>query len=186
VVPLTSLWLPILLAAVVVFIVSSLIHTVLKWHANDFRPLPNEDAVMAELRRSGVGPGDYVVPHAASMEQMKEPAYQEKVKAGPVAFISVGRNELGMGRQLALWFLYSVVVSVMAGYVTGRALGFGADYLQVFRFTGVTALAAYSVALAQQAIWYARSWNSTLKSMADGLIYALLTAGVFGWLWPGS
>jgi hypothetical protein len=29
-----------------------------------------------------------------------------------------------------------------------------------------------------------RSWIRTLKSMFDGLIYALLTASVFGWLWP--
>jgi hypothetical protein len=186
VVPLTMLLLPILLSAVVVFVASSVIHMMLRWHSGDFSPLPNEDAVMAELRRSGVGPGDYAVPYASSMAEMNDSAYQEKVKLGPVAFITVGRNELGMGRSLAFWFVYTVVVAIFAGYVAGRALGPGADYLAVFRFTGATALAGYSLALAQQSIWYNRSWGSTARSMTDGLIYALLTAGVFGWLWPAG
>jgi hypothetical protein len=33
-------------------------------------------------------------------------------------------------------------------------------------------------------IWYSRAWINTIKSTIDGLIYALLTAGTFGWLWP--
>jgi hypothetical protein len=186
VVSLMSLWLPVLLSAVVVFVASSVIHMLLRWHSSDYARVPHEDALMAELRRANLTPGDYAVPHAASMEQMKDPAYLEKVKLGPVAFITVGKNDLGMGRSLALWFLYTVAVGVLAGYVAGRALAPGADYLDVFRFVGATALAGYSFALAQQSIWYARPWTTTLKSMADGVVYALLTAGVFGWLWPGS
>jgi len=68
--------------------------------------------------------------------------------------------------------------------VAGRALGPGAPYLQVFRFAGCTAFTAYSLALAQHSIWYKRNWGTTFKSMLDGLIYGLLTAGTFGWLWP--
>jgi hypothetical protein len=49
---------------------------------------------------------------------------------------------------------------------------------------GTTAFAAYSVALMHESIWYGRKWSSTLKSMADGFVYACVTAGVFGWLWP--
>jgi hypothetical protein len=33
-------------------------------------------------------------------------------------------------------------------------------------------------------IWYHRSWGTTLRYTVDGLVYALLTAGIFGWLWP--
>jgi hypothetical protein len=54
----------------------------------------------------------------------------------------------------------------------------------VFRFVGTAALLGYSLALAQHSIWYMRNWITTLKSMFDGLVYALLTAGTFGWLWP--
>jgi hypothetical protein len=58
---LASLWLPILLAAVGVFVVSSLIHMLFKWHNRDYRKLPNEDApvgsghalFLRKMRRDG-------------------------------------------------------------------------------------------------------------------------------------
>jgi hypothetical protein len=89
-----------------------------------------------------------------------------------------------MGKNLSLWFLYSVIVSVFAAYITGRAVGRGTDYLTVFRFAGTTAFMGYSLALLHESIWYLRPWLRTLKSVFDGLVYALLTAGMFGWLWP--
>jgi hypothetical protein len=54
----------------------------------------------------------------------------------------------------------------------------------VFRFAGATAFLGYSMALVQHSIWYKRNWTTTLRSMFDGLIFACLTAGTFGWLWP--
>jgi hypothetical protein len=93
-------------------------------------------------------------------------------------------GQSGMGRSLVLWFLYSVVISFFAAYVAGRALSVGAGYLSVFRFVGVSAFLAYSVALWQMSIWYRRAWATTIKATIDGLLYACLTAGVFGWLWP--
>jgi hypothetical protein len=116
---------------------------------------------------------------------MKSPEFTEKLTQGPVISMTVMPNgPINMGKSLGLWFVYSLVVSVFSAYVAGRALGPGADYLAVFRFAGVTAFAAYSLALLQQSIWWARKWSSTIKSVVDGLIYALFTAGTFGWLWP--
>ena len=89
-----------------------------------------------------------------------------------------------MGKNLVLWFLYSAVVGIFAAYVAGTALPAGAPYLRVFQFVGVTAFIGYSVALWQMSIWYRRAWRLTIKATVDGLIYALLTAGTFGWLWP--
>jgi hypothetical protein len=60
----------------------------------------------------------------------------------------------------------------------------GAPFQAVFRFAGVAAFTGYSVALLQRPIWYGRSWAVTAKSMFDGLLYGLLTAAIFGWLWP--
>ena len=91
---------------------------------------------------------------------------------------------VSMGPSLAQWFLYCVVVGVFAAYVAGRALEPGAHYLKVFRFAGVTAFVGYSLALWQNTIWYKRAWTTTLKANVDGLVYGLLTAGTFGWLWP--
>jgi hypothetical protein len=89
-----------------------------------------------------------------------------------------------MGKSLALWFVYVIVVSTVAGYVAGAALPPGTRYLSVFRFAGTVAFASYALALPQHSIWYRRSWSTTFKSVFDGLIYALVTAGAFGWLWP--
>ena len=180
-----SLWLPILLSAVVVFFVSSLIHMASPWHKGDYPSVPNQDAVMDALRPFAIPPGDYMVPRPASREDLRSPAFAEKMENGPVMIVTVMPNgPVSMGKNLTLWFLYAVAVGVFAAYVAGRALPVGTSYLLVFRFAGATAFCAYSVALWQMSIWYRRSWSTTFKATLDGLIYALLTAGVFGWLWP--
>jgi hypothetical protein len=182
---LSALWLPILLSAVIVFVASSLVHMVLPWHKSDYRRLPDEDKVMEALRGFAIPPGDYMVPRPASRDDMRSPAFAEKLKKGPVMVLTVIPNgPMSMGRNLGLWFVYLVVVGFLAAYIAGRALPSGTSYLHVFRFAGATAFIAYSAALWQMSIWYRRSWSTTIKSTIDGFIYALLTAGVFGWLWP--
>jgi hypothetical protein len=108
---------------------------VLRYHSSDFRTLPKEDEVMEALRRFNIPPGDYAMPYAGSMEAMKSPAYQEKWKTGPVAFMTfVPSGMPSIAPSLVLWFIYSILVSVIAGYVAGHALHPGAHYLAVFRF----------------------------------------------------
>lgn len=185
-VPILSLWMPILLGAVLVFAMSSVIHMALKYHETDFSPVPNEDAVMDALRPFNVPPGDYVVPFAGGAENMRSDAFREKVEKGPVLFMTVlaPGGLFDMRASLTLWFVYSVLVGIFAAYLGGRMLGPGSAYLDVFRLTGTVAFACYSMALMQRSIWYKQKWSATFKSMFDGLIYALLTAGAFGWLWP--
>ena len=180
-----SLWLPVLLSAGIVFVVSSVIHMVLTYHKSDSGPLPDEGKVADALRPLEIPPGDYVTPYAADSKTMGSAEYMEKMKSGPVAFITVLPSEpLTMGKSLALWFGYSVVVGAFAGYVAGLALGPGAEYGAVFRIVSTVAFAGYSLAVLQSTIWWHRSWGYTLKTMFDGLVYALLTGGAFGWLWP--
>ena len=182
---LTALWLPILLSAAIVFIMSSIIHMMLPWHKSDYPKMPNEDKVMEALRPFAIPPGDYMVPRPSSTQEMQSPEFLERMKRGPVMMLTVMPNgPMSMGRNFVLWFLYSVGVGILAGYVAGRALPVGAPYLHVFRFVGATAFIGYSVALWQLSIWYRRAWSITIKATIDGLIYGLLTAGTFGWLWP--
>jgi hypothetical protein len=182
---LNVLWLPILLSAVIVFVVSSIIHMLLPWHKNDYPKAPSEDRLRDAIRPLAIPPGDYMVPRAASRKEFGTPEFAEKMKAGPVMMLTVMPNgPWSMGRNLSLWFLYLIVVGILAAYVSGRALSVGAPYPQVFRFIGTTAFLGYTVALWQMSIWYRRAWSMTIKATVDGLIYALLTAGVFGWLWP--
>jgi hypothetical protein len=184
-VEMTSLWLPILVSAVLVFVASSILHMLLPLHRSDFRRLPAEDEAMDALRRFKIPPGDYMVPCGTGPESMRDPAFVEKMTRGPVAVMTVMKSgPPTMGQELAQWFVYCIVVSAVAAYVAGRAVGPGGSYLTVFRFAGTTAFAAYALALWQETIWHKRAWTTTAKSTVDGLIYALLTGGAFGWLWP--
>jgi hypothetical protein len=87
-VPLAALWLPILLSAVLVFIASSIMHTVLPYHRGDYRQLPDEDKIQAVLRAAGLTRGLYIFPFGTHKD-MKTPAMQEKYKQGPVGMMTV-------------------------------------------------------------------------------------------------
>ena len=186
-VALTSLWLPVLLAAVLVFVASSVIHMVLGYHNTDYAKMPREDDVLNALAPMAIPPGDYFLPYGGGMQAFKDPAFQAKWKRGPVATLTVmpsGANF--MGTQLAQWFLFAAVTAFFSGYVASRTVPGGADYLIVFRVVGTTAFMGYALGLWQMTIWYKRSVVTTLKSTFDALLYACLTAGAFGWLWPAA
>lgn len=182
---LASLWLPILLAAVLVFVASSIIHMALPWHKTDYAKLPEEERVREALRPLAIRPGDYMLPRPASMQDMKTPQFQQKMSEGPVAVVTVMPNgPMSMGKNLLQWFVYCVIVGIFAGYIASRTLGRGAPYMQVFQIVAVTAFIGYSLALWQISIWYRRAWSTVIKETVDGAVYALITAGAFGWLWP--
>ncbi len=184
-VPITMLWLPILVSSVIVFIASSLVHMVFTYHSTDLKAVPDEDATLDALRKLNIPAGQYVLPRAGSMSAMKSPEFQEKVRKGPGALLTIWPGgSASMGKFLFHWFLYIVVIGIFAAYVAGRALETGANYLAVFRFVGVTAFACYAIGGWQDSIWYRRPVSVSLKNTFDGLLYACLTAGVFGWLWP--
>ena len=63
-IPLTALWLPILLSTVIVFFASFIMHMVLAYHKSDYRKLPDEDRVPFALRRARVTRGPaYFFPY---------------------------------------------------------------------------------------------------------------------------
>jgi hypothetical protein len=184
-VPLTSLWLPILLSAVIVFVASSIIHMMSPWHKTDYERLPEEEKVRAALRPFAIPPGDYMVPRPRTRDEMRTAEFMARVNEGPNLVVTVLPNgPWTMGRNLGLWFVYLAVVALFAAYMAGRALPAGTHYLVVFRFVGTAAFLGFAIALWQMSIWYRRAWSTTIKATVDGLIYAALVAGTFGWLWP--
>ncbi|HZM00947.1 MAG TPA: hypothetical protein VFD43_11925 [Planctomycetota bacterium] len=184
---LAELWLPVVLAAVGVFLVSSVLHMVLPYHKSDFQQLPNEKAVLAALRSQGVAPGQYMFPKPASMKDCSSPEMLEKFKTGPVGNMVVLPTGLpSIGKSLLLWFLFSLLMGVFAAYVAWHALPAGTHYLTVYRITGTVAFVGYGFASVVDSIWKGVSWNTSLKFVFDGLLYALVTGGVFGWQWPAA
>ena len=140
---------------------------------------------MDALRGLNIPPGDYYFPFMQSSKDMQSDAYKAKAEEGPVGFVTILNNGIpSMGSSLAQWFIYTVIVGIFAAYVAYNAIGPSDTYLEVFQFTGAVAFTGYALALAQNSIWYSKKWSSTFKSVFDGFVYALLTAGMFGWLWP--
>ena len=181
---LLSLWAPVLLSAVAIFIASSLIHMVLGYHKHDYAALPAEDAVMEALRTFNIPKGDYIVPHPRGPEYMKSAEYDEKVKKGPVFSMTMMSGGFEMGKRFAQWLAYIVVMSVFAAFLAVHVLAAGASFKQVFCVVGLTTFASYGLALWPLSIWYQRKWSTTLRANLDALIFAVLAGAIFGWLWP--
>lgn len=180
-----ELWLPILLSAGFVFIASSIIHMATPWHKTDMRKMKCEDAVVDAMRSNGLEPGAYMFPCAESMSAMCSPEMQEKMKRGPVGYLTVlPGGGFNLGASLVGWFIYTLIVGALVAYVGWYSLGASNDYLEVFRITGAAAVLGYCVGYFQESIWKGQAWGITGKFILDGVIYALLTAGTFGWLWP--
>jgi len=182
---LVELWIPIVVSAVFVFIVSSVIHMTLPIHKTDVKKMANESDVLESLRQYNVEPGEYMFPCAKSMKDLETPEMKAKLNQGPVGWLTViPSGGFGMGKSLVLWFLHSLVIGLFVAYAGWYGLGSQADYLKVFRVTGAAAFLGYAVGHMHSSIWKGSSWINTGKFMFDGLIYSLVTAGTFGWLWP--
>lgn len=182
---LAALWLPILVSAVLVFVASSVIHMALPWHKGDYRQVPGEEKLVDAVRSLAIPPGDYMVPHAGGLKEAATPEFKAKLEKGPVLIMTVRPNgPVSMTGSLVSWFVYCAAVGLFSAYVAGRGLPPGTPYPRVFQLAGATAFLCYAVGLWQNSIWLARSWATTFRQTVDGLVYALLTGGVFGWLWP--
>ena len=153
-------------------------------HKTDKPKLPNEDAITDAIRNAGIPPGDYLFPRAEDPKEDWSEGQMEKYKRGPVGIMTVmPSGPPNMKRSLLLWFLFCVMVSVFTAYITAQAVPAGGDYLQVFRIAGATSFLAYGFLTSHDTIWWYTKWSTTIKFVFDGLVYALITAGVFGWLW---
>jgi len=181
----SQLVLPALLSAVLVFVASSLVHMVLKWHNPDYRKLPEEDAVRAVLR--GAAPGQYILPHCLEGKEAGSPEMTRKFEEGPVAVVYVKPSgSIRLGPFLGRWVLYALVVSLLAGYLARATLGAGAPGARVFQVAGAAAWLAYAWQGPAESIWKGKPWSVTAREMLDGLVYAAATGGAYAWLWPAA
>ena len=184
-VPWSALLLPSAISAVLIFVASSLIHMVIKWHKSEYGTLPNEDEVRLAIRKSSPRPGKYVMPFCKDGKEMASPEMQKKFDEGPNLVMFVRENgSVKLGPFLGKWFAYTLVVSLLAGYVARATVAPGAEYLRVFQVVGAASWLAYAWAIPSDSIWMGKPWSSTFVYMIDGLIYAALTAGSFASMWP--
>ena len=179
------LWLPVLVAAVLVFIASSLIHMVFKWHNADYLKLSNEDAVGAAIRAGSPAPGQYILPYCSDMKQMQDEAMQSKYRDGPIGMLTLRRNgPPAIGGSLLQWFVYSLVVAAIAGAIAMRIFGVEGSTHGAGHLVGLVTFLTYAGGSVQTGIWFGKPWGSVAKDLFDALIYATLSGLAFMWLWP--
>jgi hypothetical protein len=184
-VSLIDLWMPIVLGSLLAWIASAMIHMALKYHNGDYRQLPNEDEVAASIARGAPRPGVHSIPYCTDMGKLSDPAMQAKFTNGPVAFVTVFPNGMPpMGKLVGQQVLYFLVGCVLVAWVATLALAPGAAYMSVFGFVAPVGFLAFGWAVVPFSIWYGHAWSTTAKYLLDALIYGLLVAGCFAWLWP--
>jgi hypothetical protein len=182
-VSLSALWLPILLSAVFVFIASNILWMALPfWHRSDYGKLPDEPAALAAL--GSAKSGMYIAPCVDWGKQT--PEQRAETQKGPMAMLLIRNpgSSFSFPAALITWLIYLVVVSTLVAYICGNTLAAGTHYLTVFRVAGTAGILAYSFGGISYTIWYGKPWSVTIKEIIDGIVYGLLVAGTFGWLWP--
>lgn len=181
---LAALWLPIIVSAVIIFVASSIMHMLLPYHRSDYGQLPDEEKAMSGLRGAGLKRGLYIFPYCTHKD-MKSPAIVEKYNQGPVGMMIVFPNGAPfIPKFLGLWFGYCLIIAFFVAYLAGHTIAPGTYYLAVFRVVGTAAFLSFGLGPLANVIWKGYPWGFVLKEVIDGLIYALLMAGTFGWLWP--
>jgi len=179
-----TLWLPILLSAIAVFIVSSIIHMVLGYHDNNYKKLPDEDAFLDQVGKLDIPPGEYMYPFCAGHKDMQSEGYIDKLNKGPVGLMTaMPKGPFTMGKNLINWFIYSIIVGIFSAYIAMQSLTVDSSFRLVMHTVAIASFSGYALGLIQDSVWYNRAWSTTLKLVFDGLLYALATGAVFAWLW---
>ena len=181
---LPQLWLPILVTAVAVFIASSLIHMVFKWHNSDYRKLSNEDDVRAAIRAGSLVPGQYILPYC-HMKDMQAEEMQKKFRDGPVGFLTLRKSgPPTIGGSLIQWFVFNLALATIVAAIALQTYGLKGEPHRAGHLVGMLSLLAYGGSSVQAGIWVGRPWGSVAKDLVDAVIYATVSALAFLWLWP--
>ena len=183
-VTLVELWLPILVSTVFVFIASAILWMAMPHHKADIRVLPDDKASTIPSQTDGLEPGIYMWPNCSDSKEMKSEEFKKKWNEGPWGTMTVLPGRPNMGRNMALGFVVYLLIGVFVAYLTSLAHPAGAEYLPVFRVAGASAIAIYALGWMPNAIWFGKPARFWCTDLIDNIVYGLLTAGVFAWLWP--
>ena len=180
-----ELWEPIVLSSAGVFVTSAVIWMVAGYHKNDAVGVPNEEALRKALKEQNLAPNQYVIPYGPEAKDRTSPEFQQKMKDGPLAIITMRAPGMpDMKKMLGTWFLNLLILNVFIAYIAGRAGSHDIPFVPVFRIVSSIAWLAYAGALSTTSIFWGRPWRVTLKDIFDGFIYACITGALYGWLWP--
>ena len=178
------LWLPILLSAAAVWVISIMASVALPHHKQDWIGLPDENGLMDYIRRSGIKPGNYLFPDFRTREAMKSEKVEKALKEGPVGHLSVWQTPLTMGGKMVATFIVYLVVSTLIGYLTRVALPGAAPFAKVFQVAATAGILAYCFSFIRNAVWFGSYKRTIVANVIDGIVYGLITGAIFAWRWP--
>jgi hypothetical protein len=180
---LSSLWLPIILSGAALFFASWAAWMLLPHHKGEWKGLPDEEGVVAALRKFNIPPGQYHFPHASSQEEMKTDDFKRRKESGPSGFLTVWQTWPSMGVNMLCTVLFFTIANFVIGYLAGSVIPPGKDFMTVFRFVGTAGILTYGTANILNGIWFGRKMAADI---CDGIAYGLITGLIFAALWPGA
>jgi Na+-transporting NADH:ubiquinone oxidoreductase subunit NqrB len=186
----SHLWLPIVLATVAMFIASALLWTAGPHHKKEHGGVPDEDALIAVLRKANLQPGVYAFPFVAPEmrgDKAKAETWGKKWAEGPAGMLTiVPKGPMNMGKMMGQSIVFYLVVNIFLGALGAHAIRFDghATFRHVYGIIGLATFMSYFFATTSLCIWFGRPWKSQWLQIVDGLIYAAATGAIFAWLWP--
>ena len=182
---LAGLWIPIVVSALAVLGASCVVHVFIAQRLRNWKTLPEEDATVEHLQKSGTAPGFYVFPRRYSRASNgSEEAYVHRMESGPWGSVNVRARQPSMGRSLVQSLTFCLVTSVFVAYLGTLALSPGDDFSRVFQVIGTAGILAYAFGGIPNAIWLGMDFRSAVLDVVDGTLCGLITGAVFGMLWP--
>ena len=177
-----DLWLPILIATVVLWLMSFLFWAVVPHHFGDRKQVADEDALMEYIRQANIAPGNYFFPYAATSKTQNSKEYAEKYTNGPRGTLNVYAMP-NMGRNMGLTILYFFVTIFTIAYIVHLVCPLGTESMRVFRIAGTIGVLNYASTGILNRIWFTeRMWTTIL----DGIAYGLVLGAIFAFMWPAA
>ncbi|QDU59129.1 hypothetical protein [Aeoliella mucimassa] len=180
---LLDLWLPIVLTGVATHIASTIAWTALKHHDPEWNKLPVEDDLLDFVDAKQVSPQQYLFPYCDDMKEMGTPEFKEKLRTRCTGMLVLWKRPPHMGKAIASTLTYFLVVAILTGYVASIAFAPGASRIDVFRLVFTVGVLCHAFSPLPFVFWFPRKY---VLEMVDGVVYALVTAGIFAGLWPGA
>lgn len=181
---LMDLWLPIVLTAAACFIASSIMWMALPHHKASMKAIEDEGPLDRALEEMKLSPGGYYLPNCSDKAKMKSDEFKARWKNGPWAFVSIPSGTPNFGFNLLMTLIEFLLIAFVIAYLASAALPAGAEYLKVFQIVGAAAVLAHVLGSIYHNFYQMKTMSHVVACAFDGLVYALLTAGIFAAFWP--
>jgi hypothetical protein len=185
-VSLVDLWLPILIAAVCVFFASSIIWMLLPYHKKDIQFLPNEQELTGKVSEMNITPGLYMFPNCQTSDEMRSDEFKQRFENGPWGIITVMGAKPNFATNLLKTFIAYLVITIFVAYITAASIPAGAEYLAVFQIAGAAGVLGHCMGGLAGDFFLGKPTRFVFTGLIDGVIFALITAGVIASMWPGA